>query len=59
MSICFYFIDESSKLYSNMYKDTINEQNDGDEIVLEPDLTSNNSNDPFFLDISKLKRKFN
>lgn len=33
--------------------------NDIGGTTLEPDLTSNNSNGSFFLDISKLKRKFN
>jgi len=50
------FIDEFSKFNSKIYKDTINQQNYNGETVLEPDLASNDS---FFLDISKLKRKFN
>jgi len=40
-----------------MYSETISQQNDVSETILEPDLSSNNSNDSFFLDISKLKRK--
>lgn len=52
---CF-FLAESSKLDSTVFKEnTANcEQNVNSE-TLETDLTSNNLNEPFFIDISKLK----
>ncbi|XP_025417063.1 uncharacterized protein LOC112688202 isoform X2 [Sipha flava] len=47
---------ESSKLGSKIYAESINQLNiNSNDSTLEPDLTSNNSNESFFLDMSKLK----
>jgi len=46
--------DDDSKVFSK----TVDQQNVNCETLLGPNLASNNSDESFYLDISKLKRKF-
>lgn len=49
-----FLTDDDSKIFSK----TVDQQSVNCETILGPNLASNNSDEPFYLDISKLKRKF-
>jgi len=53
-----FLIDDKSKSNSEVFDKTVNQQCSNCETILDPNLTSNNGDESFYLDISKLKRKY-
>jgi len=55
-----FLTDGNSKPKSNskIFNKTVDQQSVNCESILGPNLVSNNSDESFYLDISKLKRKF-
>lgn len=53
-----FLTDSNSKSNSKIFSKTVDQQNVNCESILGPNLVSNNSDESFYLDISKLKRKF-
>lgn len=59
MSILNYFSDRTTKTNSKRFEKIINNQNVNNETPYkQPNLTYNNINESFFLNISGLKRRF-
>lgn len=54
-----FLTDGNSKSNSKVFNKTVDQQSVNCETILGPNLVSNNSDESFYLDISKLKRKFN
>jgi len=53
-----FFTDDTSKSNSRIFNKPVEQQRVNCETILGPNLDSNNSDESFYLDISKLKRKF-
>jgi len=53
-----FLTDGNSKSNSKIFNKTVDQKSVICETILGPNLVSNNSDESFYLDISKLKRKF-